>query len=604
MAEIVEKRCQDMIPELEHMEKLKLFDKREIRNIARKYKEYEYKIQRHTKCKEDYLRYIQYKMDLLKLIRQRRHKYGITQHKVDIEFPITNQVNNLYKDAILKFQDDIRFWIAYMKFCKHVHPYSNISEMLHKMLKVHRDKPKCWHIVARWELEENKNIQSARQYLLRGLQIHPESQLLYMDIFKLELENRLAVPSNNTENTENQEDKLILMTTKGDNEILKTAYIVYQQAFEHIKNIKFIVELLKIATEYDDTEKLQNKIISDMTKEYAHEPLMWDTMARRHLQGLIHPSDLNDAAMEIENSKQTSLRDRITFCNKVYQTAVKKIPTKEMWTLYIECLLEINIDLHMLPNFKKKLLKTALTQAHRAKKLEEKLYLYWFEMLTIDMGHDENVWKKFHELLRGATDAIPSSVSLWHARISHLLQSGQEKEVDALFPKVTEILNEKALPLWKMRILHGQIKSSKEAEESFRAALKVHPLIARDIKPMWLEWLVLTEGIRAARKEYKKLLLQLPNSLEFYKKMATLEYIQSEVSLKHARHPCEKATQHFGRTDKSIWMDYINFEIKYGDPEKVSDIYKKAVNTLSHDLLSSFTQEYSLMISDKLDSVR
>lgn len=43
-----------------------------FRGIAKKRKEYEYKIQRHTKCKEDYLRYIQYEMDLLKLVRQRR----------------------------------------------------------------------------------------------------------------------------------------------------------------------------------------------------------------------------------------------------------------------------------------------------------------------------------------------------------------------------------------------------------------------------------------------------------------------------------------------------------------------------------------------------
>jgi len=43
-----------------------------FRNIAKKLKEYEYKIQRRTKCKEDYLRYLQYETDLLKLIKQRR----------------------------------------------------------------------------------------------------------------------------------------------------------------------------------------------------------------------------------------------------------------------------------------------------------------------------------------------------------------------------------------------------------------------------------------------------------------------------------------------------------------------------------------------------
>lgn len=81
--------------------------------------------------------------------------------------------------------------------------------------------------------------------------------------FRLELENHLAITSNNTENTENQEDNLAL-TMENDNEIpssLKTAYFVYQQAFERMKNIKFIIELLNIAKEYNGTEKLQKKII-------------------------------------------------------------------------------------------------------------------------------------------------------------------------------------------------------------------------------------------------------------------------------------------------------------------------------------------------------
>lgn len=125
-----------------------------FRGIAKKRKEYEYKIQRHTKCKEDYLRYIQYEMDLMKLIKQRREvkiishyspnamcassvchvdyflqKYGITQKKSDIDYTIANKVNQLYKQAIFKFQDDIRFWISYMKFCKHV-----VSPKIHRKL--------------------------------------------------------------------------------------------------------------------------------------------------------------------------------------------------------------------------------------------------------------------------------------------------------------------------------------------------------------------------------------------------------------------------------------------------------------------------------------
>lgn len=125
---------------------------------------------------------------------------------------------------------------------------------------------------------------------------------------------------------------------------------------------------------------------SDMIREYAHEALMWDKMADRELQGLVQPS-LTDTPMELDNSEQISLRDRITSCNKVYQTAVKKIKTEEMWSLYIKRLLDINKDLQSLPNFKRKLLRSALAQAHQAKKLKEEYYTDWVRNLISYKRH-------------------------------------------------------------------------------------------------------------------------------------------------------------------------------------------------------------------------
>lgn len=61
--------------------------------------------------------------------------------------------------------------------------------MIGRMLAVHQDKPKCWHIAARWEIEENKNYLNAKNLLLRGLHFHPDSQLLYNDMFKYVLLN-------------------------------------------------------------------------------------------------------------------------------------------------------------------------------------------------------------------------------------------------------------------------------------------------------------------------------------------------------------------------------------------------------------------------------
>ncbi|XP_015518125.1 U3 small nucleolar RNA-associated protein 6 homolog [Neodiprion lecontei] len=601
MAEFVEKRCEDMIPELEQLERIKIFDKNEIRGIAKKRKEYEYKIQRHTKCKEDYLRYIQYEMDLLKLIRQRRDKLGINQKKSDIDYTIANKVNVLYKQAIFKFQDDLRFWIAYMKFCKHVRFHSSISRMMGRMLQVHQDKPKCWHIAARWEAEEAHNIQNARQFLLRGLHFHPDSQLLFTDAFKLELSEALA----NKQNASSVNDTPTPATNDEDVPIeLKRAYVIYLQAFKRIKDIKFIIDLLNIAKEHSNTEKIQNKIVSDIVEEYAHEPLMWDTMARRELEGLVLPSG-NDTPMEIDSTAQSSLRDRISLCNEVYQTAVKKIKTEEMWSLYIDCILEINHETGSLPNYKRKLLRNALTQAHQAGKLREKYYLQWIGMLSTNKK-DENDQKRLYEVLCWATDALPKSVDLWQARLRYHLAFGQEDSATAAFVKATEILGEKSLPLWKMRLLHVQTKSPEETEQIFQAALQEGPTIAKDMKPTYIEWLVLTKSIQVARKVYDNLCLQPPPCLELHKKMAAIEMMQPEVSLKHARRPHEMATLQFGKTNTDVWMDYIMFELKAGDPKKVGEIHVRAVKTLEAVLTDNFISEFSLIKtnSDAIEQVQ
>lgn len=57
-------------------------------------------------------------------------------------------------------------------------------------------------------------------------------------------------------------------------------------------------------------------------------------------------------------------------------------------------------------------------------------------MLSVNKDLDENVRKKLNEVLRGATEIVTNSVSLWHVRINTLLQDGQEEEADSILPTV------------------------------------------------------------------------------------------------------------------------------------------------------------------------
>jgi hypothetical protein len=61
----------------------------------------------------------------------------------------------------------------------------------------------------------------------------------------------------------------------------------------------------------------------------------------------------------------------------VYVAVLKKLPTKRMWSLYLELLLELNKDVSYLPQFKKSLLRDAFQDAHNDGYMQEKYYLLW-----------------------------------------------------------------------------------------------------------------------------------------------------------------------------------------------------------------------------------
>ena len=42
-------------------------------------------------------------------------------------------------------------------------------------------------MASKWESKEQNNLDNARNFLLKGIHRHPESELLYLDLFDIEL---------------------------------------------------------------------------------------------------------------------------------------------------------------------------------------------------------------------------------------------------------------------------------------------------------------------------------------------------------------------------------------------------------------------------------
>uniref|UniRef100_A0A0V0G6L9 Putative u3 small nucleolar rna-associated protein 6 log isoform x3 n=1 Tax=Triatoma dimidiata TaxID=72491 RepID=A0A0V0G6L9_TRIDM len=570
MAEYVEQNIEAMIPELELMEKMQLFDKNEIRAITKKRKEYEYKMQRVSKCKEDIMRYIQYEMDLMKLIRQKRVEKGLNSKKNNVDYAIANHINKLFNQAIRRFPSDVRIWLSYIKFCKQVRFYTCASRILDQMLELHGSaKPELYKLAAQWEFEECQCVEKARKFLLNGLHIHKDSKLLYKEAFKLELNyaNLMRKELGKDENPKN--DPLL----EG-----KLAEVMYESAVKKITDINFVVELHSLTKEYTFTENLQEKILNDLKERFPKDELTWDTLAKRELysSSKVNPDD-----------SPLSQKDKIMNCEKVYEEACGAIPTQRMWNMFLDTVVQLNHDQTVLPNYKKNLFQRAFKEANKRGMLDEKYYLIWVDHLE---------GPKLYNTLKDGTKRLPQSVRLWEARLKFLLSKGEEKAGVKVFNEALATLesHEHALPLWKYMLKYWQITNPSKAENLFKEGIAADPSVSTPLKPLYLEWLTVNHGIVAARKVYSTLANMPPHCLEMHFKMAQLEDIQPQLSLKNIRKCHIFTTQQFGQTNTDVWMAYVKFEQKHGEPKNVSEIYSRAIKVLKPHLVDIFVSEFSL----------
>lgn len=43
-------------------------------------------------------------------------------------------------------------------------------------------------MASKWESKEQNNLENARNFLLKGIHRHPEAEILYLDLFEIELQ--------------------------------------------------------------------------------------------------------------------------------------------------------------------------------------------------------------------------------------------------------------------------------------------------------------------------------------------------------------------------------------------------------------------------------
>uniref|UniRef100_A0A0K8SC87 U3 small nucleolar RNA-associated protein 6 n=1 Tax=Lygus hesperus TaxID=30085 RepID=A0A0K8SC87_LYGHE len=480
MAEYVQINLEYMLPELETMEKIELFNKDEVRRIIKKRKEYEYKLQRGAKFKEDLLNYIRYEWDLLVVIKNKTlADKSYAPKRNNVAHSVSQHIQKLFTDALRRFGSDVKVWLSYIDFCVQLHLFPAMSQSLEKMLQLHPDKPQLFVTAAQTEYNILGSMDRARMFFLNGIRFHKESELLYRESFSMELAHVRNLRKKNKKEEISDDDPVM----NG-----RLAELIYESSLMNIRSIELISDLYAISKKYPFVNKLSDRIFNDIQEKFKDKELRWDIVARYKLENPPEDSTAKDAVRE---------------CIAVYQEAVKVLNTFEMWSYYVETMLELNEDHTYLKNFKTNCLMEAFLEAHSAEKLKEEYYLKWASRLDGD-----NDKEKRRDVLKSGAGKCPSSVQLWeeYFKCLTLMDTPWDVLMKSFNSAVSQIKSSKScpLPLWKFMINYAQLTDPAKAEDLMKRGVKAGGNVSLAIKTMYLEWLVITRGLKSEEKCIRK----------------------------------------------------------------------------------------------------
>lgn len=570
-----------MLPELEQLERVGLFNALEIRQIINKRRVFEYKLRRKKKVKEDYLKYIQYEINVLALVKLRRKKTGYNFKKLEIDASILHRIHKLFILALSRFSDDVSLWTSYIAFAKQRKDKATVSRQYTKMLQVHDKKADLWISAAKWEFEENNNSDNARSLLQRGLRFNNTSKTLWLEYYRLELliaekmRQRKQILGGEAGSEHESSDPVL----KG-----QLSYIVFTQATQTILgDVNFVISFLQICQLFDFTKEQEDSICDELKQNFSDKAAAWDALAKRRLG-------------RVKNKVTDYCVEEMEF-HQIYEEAVKSVHTDEIWSNYIASCLEL------LERAKKKTLISKRIQrvlivfemAKDEGHLSAQLWGKWIDLLE-KTGHA----KKALEMSKASVLSHPNKAALWQKTVALMIVfDASIKEVEQTLATAQKSVPQKeSWPVIELVLNHAMNVDA--ADTVVRILEKCMISNVHDVRfpahEFYIQYEYLKHGIEKARKIYERICQYRPVSLKFYKSYITMELSQCVVKMAKIRKVYEEATREYGSSEPDLWLDYIKLETSNsnGNPLNVGMLYFRAIKSLDGAANYEFIRKHTL----------
>ncbi|MCJ1400814.1 U3 snoRNP protein [Xylographa trunciseda] len=171
------------VPELQELERKKIFSKHEVSSIAKKRSDFEHKLNGRGSVPSDYVRYAEYEMNLDSLRRKRARRMGqkVASHAGQM------RISFILERATRKFHGDIGLWMQYLDYSRKQKAYKKVAQIFTSVLRLHPTKPELWIYAANYVIEDQGDMTGARSYMQRGLRFCKQSKELWLEYARLEL---------------------------------------------------------------------------------------------------------------------------------------------------------------------------------------------------------------------------------------------------------------------------------------------------------------------------------------------------------------------------------------------------------------------------------
>lgn len=378
-------RLERMVDELDDLERRGLFTRREIAEIVKQRRKFEYRLKRPSPLKQDYLAYIEYETQLDSLRRLRKKSVArelknqgvvvVDKKKKKWKKSVSDyagvvRIVDIYRLAVMRYKGDVDLWFRYLEFCRQ-RRHGRMKKVLAQAIRFHPKVPGLWIYAAAWEFDHNLNVEAARALMQSGLRVCPTSEDLWIEYLRMELtylnklkarkvalgedegslirdergakekqwreENEDLFMSLNDEKENNEANVESKATTEKEDVFREQGFnilrAIYAGAIEALPSSfvlrKRFFEILE-AVDLAHSEEMREQILSEMKRDFSTGPEFWDWLARLEFD----PKSAEEMSEELVLSRAQK-------AVQVYEEALKVAPSASVFDLYTKFLIGV-----------------------------------------------------------------------------------------------------------------------------------------------------------------------------------------------------------------------------------------------------------------------